>query len=138
MIHCSSSPPGWTRPGFSGEKKFSAKILCIFRWKHLGFHPQTSILQSKPKKLHKKRIKGRIKISPNFLNPIKWAPKTIKKKRKKKGFCSKRYFLQVSNINRAWKARINTKRKKKCPKNGFQTKKRENPNMQLKCHPCML
>ena len=78
---------------------FSAKILCIFQWKHLGFHPQTSIFQSKPKKVHKKRIKGRTKISPNFRNPIKWAPK-----------------------------------------NGFQTKKWEtqnNPNMQLKCHPCM-
>ena len=58
---------------------FRPKFCAFYDEKHLGFHPQTSILQSKPKKLHKKRIKGRIKISPNSWNPIKWAPKTIKK-----------------------------------------------------------
>ena len=63
---------------FGEEKKNSAKILCIFWQKHLGFHPQTSILQSKPKNCTKKRIKWRTKISPNFRNSIKWAPKTIK------------------------------------------------------------
>ena len=41
-----SSPLGWTQPGSSREeKKISTKILCNFRRKQLGFHPQTSILQ---------------------------------------------------------------------------------------------
>ena len=31
------------------KKKFSPKILCIFLEKHLDFHPQIAILQSKPK-----------------------------------------------------------------------------------------
>ena len=72
--YCSSSPPA--EHGLVLEKKkkkFSPKILRIFWQKYLDFHPQTSILQSKPKKMHKKRIIARTKqalifeISPNEL-----------------------------------------------------------------------
>ena len=55
------------------KKKILPKILHIFRQKHLDFHPQTSILQSKQKKMHEKHIIGKTKqalifeISPNGL-----------------------------------------------------------------------
>ena len=55
------------------KEKFQPKILRIFRQKHLDFHPQIPILQSKPKKMHKKHKIGRTKqalifeISPNEL-----------------------------------------------------------------------
>ena len=43
------------------KKIFPPKISRIFRQKYIDFHPQTSILQFKPKKLHKKRIIARTK-----------------------------------------------------------------------------
>ena len=86
--HYSSSPPA--EHGLVLEKKkyiFPSKISRIFRQKYIDFHPKTSILQSKPKKLHKKRIIARTKqalifeISSNELqksqNLMGFAPNNI-------------------------------------------------------------
>ena len=119
----------WTQPGSGEEKKNSPKILRIFQQKYLDFHPQTSILQSKPKKMHKKTHNSKNQTNPNFRNIIKWAPKITKID----GFCSKQYSLQVSNLNRAWKPRINTKRKKKPQKMSSVTRKREIKKLTQNC-----
>ena len=46
---CSSSSPAEHALVLEKKKKILLKILRIFRQKHLDFHPQISILQSKPK-----------------------------------------------------------------------------------------
>ena len=86
--HYSSSPPAEHDLVLEKKKKkFPPKISRIFRQKYLDFHPQTSILQSKPKKMHKKRIIARTKqalifeISSNELqksqNLMGFAPNNI-------------------------------------------------------------
>ena len=57
----SSSPPIEHNLVLEKKKKIPPNISRIFRQKYLDFHPQTSILQSKPKKMHKKRIIARTK-----------------------------------------------------------------------------
>ena len=77
------------------KKKIPPKISCIFRQKYLDFHPQTLILQSKPKKMHKKRIIARTKQALIF----EISSNELQKITKIDGFCSKQYSLQVSNLN---------------------------------------
>ena len=68
----------------SGEekKKFPPKISHIFRQKYIDFHPQTSILQSKPKNCTKKRIIARTKQALIFEIP----PNKLQKSNKMMGF----------------------------------------------------
>ena len=86
--HYSSSPPAEHDLVLEKKKKiFPPKISRIFRQKYIDFHPQTSILQSKTQKLHKKRIIARTKqalifeISSNELqksqNLMGFAPNNI-------------------------------------------------------------
>ena len=103
------------------KKKIPPKILCIFRQKHLDFHPQISILQSKPKNAQKKCILGRTKISPNFLNPIKWTPKTIKND----GFFSKKIFSTSLQLQSGLKTKNKLQTKRNLKKMASITKKRE-------------
>ena len=51
-----------------------------------------------------------------------------KNHKKNYGFCSKQYSLQVSNLNRASKARNNSKRKETQKKNGFHNQKTRKKN----------
>ena len=113
----------WTWPGSGEEKKNFTQNFADFSTKIHRF-PSSNINPSiQTQKKAQKTHNSKNQTSPNFRNIIKWAPKN----HKNDGFCSKQYSLQVSNLNQAWKPRINTKRKK-TPKMSSITKKREIKN----------
>ena len=109
---------------FFGEwKKKSTKILCIFRQKHLGFHPQTLILQSKPKICIKKCIIGRTKISPNFRNSIGWA---LKNHKKWWVLLQTIFSTSLQHQSSLKTEKQHQTKEKKLQKNGFRNQKTEN------------
>ena len=106
--YCSSSPP--TKHGLvlEKEKKNFAQHLVHFSTKTLRF-PSSNINSSiQTQKMHKKSIIARTKQTLIF----EISSNELQKSQKLMGFALKQYSLQVSNLNRAWKPRINNKRKK--------------------------
>ena len=114
----------WAQLGSREEKKNSAQNFTHFSSKIHRFPSSNINFSIQTQKIAQKTHNSKNQTSPNFRNIIKWAPKITKFD----GFCSKQYSLQVSNLNRAWKRRINTKRKK-TPKNVFHNQKTRNKKL---------
>ena len=137
--YCSYSLP--TEHGLVLEKKkknfFPPKISRIFLQKYIDFHPQTSILQSKPKKMHKKLIKARTKQALIF----EISSNELQKSQKLMGFAPNN-ILYKSPTSIGLENQELTLNEKKTPKNGFYNQKMRNkkinPKLQLKCQPCWL
>ena len=102
------------------KKKFPPKISRIFRQKYLDFHPQTSILQSKPKKMHKKRIIARTKQALIF----EISSNELQKSQKLMGFAPNNILYKFPTSIKLENQEL-TPNEKKTPKMSSETRKRE-------------
>ena len=110
------------------KKKNSPKILCIFRQKYIDFHPQTSILQSKPKKMHKKHIIARTKQALIF----EISSNELQKSQKLMGFAPNN-ILYKSPTSIGLENQELTPNEKKTPKNVFHNQKTRNKKLTQNC-----
>ena len=122
--YCSFSPLADHNLVLEKKKKIPPKISCIFRQKYLDFHPQTSILQSKPKKMHKKRIIARTKQALIF----EISSNELQKSQKLMGFAPNNILYKFPTSIKLENQELTPNEKKKPQKMSSVTRKREIKN----------